>query len=156
MKSKDEIDKYIDRIEGCIPRIIRSISLYIPREVAGLKLPASQVLTLASLFRKEIWKMSELAESVNMSMSAMTGIVDGLVRSEFVERKRDAKDRRCVLVYLTTKGRKIVNKIRAYRKREIRCIIEYLAENEKEIVISGFEKAVEAISARAETKKQGH
>ncbi|OYD14680.1 hypothetical protein CH333_07485 [candidate division WOR-3 bacterium JGI_Cruoil_03_44_89] len=154
MKSGDKISEYIDRVEKCIPKIIKSISLFMPKEIAGLRLTESQVLTLSSLFGREVWKMTELSESVNINLSAMTGVVDSLVRNELVERKRDVKDRRRVLVHLTSRGKKIARKIRTTRKRKIRNIIEYLNEDEREAIISGFEKAVKAISTRAETKKQ--
>jgi len=153
MKHNGKTDEYIDRVERCIPKIIRSIHLFVPREIVGLKLTVSQVLTLASLFRKKVCKMTELAESVNMNLSAMTGIVDGLIQTELVERKRDAKDRRNVLVYLTSNGKKTVREIQDYRNREIRSIIEYLDEGRREAIISGFEKAVEAFFVRVENKK---
>lgn len=153
MKPNDKINEYIDRIERCIPKIIRTVPLSVPREIAGLKFTVSQVLTLASLFRKDVWKMTELAENVNVNLSTMTGIIDGLIQTELVERKRDAKDHRSVLVYLTSKGKKVANKIRANRKRKTRSIIEYLDEDRREAIISGFESAVEAISIRTEKKK---
>lgn len=154
MKSGDKISEYIDRVEKCIPKIIKSISLSMPKEIAGLRLTESQVLTLSSLFGREVWKMTELSESVNINLSAMTGVVDSLVRNDLVERKRDVKDRRRVLVHLTPRGKKIASKIRTTRKRKIRSTIEYLDEDRREAIISGLEKVVEAFFRTAEGKKQ--
>jgi len=154
MKSGDKINEYINRVEKCIPKIIKSISLSMPKEIAGLRLTESQVLTLSSLSGREVWKMTELSESVNINLSAMTGVVDSLVKNDLVERKRDVKDRRRVLVHLTPRGKKIASKIRTTRKRKIRSTIEYLDEDRREAIISGLEKVVEAFFRTAEGKKQ--
>jgi len=154
MISKDKLKEYIERVERCIPEMIKSIHISLPREVMGLKLTVSQALTLVSLGYKKSCRMSELAESVGMNMSSMTGIVDGLIETEVVERMRSKKDRRVVMVQMTPKGKKIVNKIRKYREKEVRDIVEYLDEKEREEIIRGFEKVVEAFSKISKQKKE--
>lgn len=152
MIPEKKMREYIERIEKCIPEILRYIHISAPKDLTELKLTLSQVVSLASLGYKDSRKMSELAESVSMNMSAMTGIVDRLIKIGLVERMRSRKDRRAVIVKLTPKGRKIVKKIQEHRYRETQEIIEYLDEKEREDFIKGFEKVVEAFTRRSKER----
>lgn len=150
MKKNNKIDGYIDRVEKCVPEIIRSIHISMPEEIMGLKLTISQVLTLVALGYKKLCKMSDLAKAVSTKMSAMTGIIDGLIREGLVERERSDDDRRIVLVRLTQKGRRIARRLQEHRKKNICSIIEYLDKSQRESIIVGFEKMIAAFSVRAE------
>ena len=57
------------------------------------------------LWEKDGLKFKELAEKVNMDGATLTGILDRMERSGFVERKDDPEDRRSLLVYLTAKSK---------------------------------------------------
>jgi DNA-binding MarR family transcriptional regulator len=58
--------------------------------------------------------MRELAQTVAMPPSSLTGIVDGLVERQNVERVSDPEDRRVVRVRLTESGQTYVGKIRTH------------------------------------------
>ena len=49
-------------------------------------------------------KMTTLATACNTTTANMTGIVDGLVNKEWVERKDDETDRRAVVIHITPSG----------------------------------------------------
>lgn len=161
MKPNSKIDEYVARIERAIPTLMKSVHSSIPREIKGLKakLTMSQMITLLRLIhkkeRKEL-KMSELAEIANANVSAMTGIVDGLIQEGLVERERSTEDRRTVFVRLTPEGAKIARSLQNYRRKKIREAVEYLDEDKRETMVRGFEKVVEAFSVRAEEIKQGN
>ena len=57
--------------------------------------------------------MSRLAELMQHTSPATTGLVDRLVSSGFVERYGNPTDRRQVLVKITDKGRELVEKIKS-------------------------------------------
>jgi DNA-binding MarR family transcriptional regulator len=58
--------------------------------------------------------MRELAQTVAMPPSSLTGLVDGLVERQNVERISDPEDRRVVRVRLTESGHVYVGRIRTH------------------------------------------
>jgi len=151
----NKMKEYIARVEKTIPEILRCIHIAVPKDIMGLKLTISQSTTLTSLGYKKSCKMSELAESVSMNTSTMTSVVDSLIEIDLLRRMRSREDRRLVLVQLTEKGKKVVNKLNRYKKKQIRDIIEHLNEKDRENVLSGFEKVVDAFLATSKEKKRG-
>jgi len=152
MTSKEKSKEYIERVEKCVPEILRCIHLSVPREILGLKLTISQSVTLTSLGYKKSCKMSELAESVSMNMSTMTPIVDSLMLKHLALRRRSKQDRRVVLVHLTEKGKKAVKSMNRYKKKQIKEIIEYFDEKDRHHVIEGFENMIKAFSSVCKKK----
>ncbi len=53
---------------------------------------------------------SDIAESAMISPGAVTNRIDGLLKRDFVTRSEDPEDRRRVLVELTPKGLKMINR----------------------------------------------
>jgi len=51
--------------------------------------------------------IGELGERVSLDSSTLTGIIDRMERSGYVERQLNPQDRRSVLVFLTTKAREV-------------------------------------------------
>ncbi|MEG0128659.1 MarR family winged helix-turn-helix transcriptional regulator, partial [Clostridium sp.] len=52
--------------------------------------------------------VSKIAESLRISKPNMTPIIDNLISEGLVERLQDPKDRRKILIKLTTKGLKLL------------------------------------------------
>ena len=63
--------------------------------------------------------MSELVQVTQQSPGTLTGIVDRLIAARFVERDRDAEDRRVVWVRLTDAGQAKITTINAEREADI-------------------------------------
>ena len=68
--------------------------------------------------------MSELVQATQQSPGTLTGIVDRLIAARFVERDRDAADRRVVWVRLTDTGHAKITTINAERERDITQMTE--------------------------------
>jgi len=142
------IDQYVKRIENCLPKIMQGIRLTMPRQIMGIKLNFSQGLTLIRLgYHGPRCNMSELSKDTRIKLTALTGVIDGLIKEKLVKRADNPEDRRVVMVEITPLGQKIVNKIRRYRNKTIRHVVQVLNEKEREIIISGFEKMVNVFSS---------
>lgn len=59
--------------------------------------------------------VKELAEKFCMSSSAVTQLVDGMVKEKLLKRGEDGKDRRRIAVSLTEKGKKVILKAKKVR-----------------------------------------
>jgi DNA-binding MarR family transcriptional regulator len=76
--------------------------------------------------------MSEMANSLGITMSGCTALVDQVVKAGWVERQRDPNDRRVVLVDVSPAGKQMLTQIREMRAR---ILARYLTRlNPDEIV----------------------
>ncbi|MCE5168407.1 MarR family transcriptional regulator [Paenibacillus profundus] len=71
-------------------------------------------------------KVSELAEALCITSGAITGGTDKLIKEGLAERKRAEDDRRVVYIYITDKGRDIVQMMLERQKETISMFFESL------------------------------
>jgi DNA-binding MarR family transcriptional regulator len=141
MKHK-EIEDYIHRLEDCVPKIMRGLRM-MRKGYATDGLSLSQELVLISLLQHGESNMSSLSETTGINVTALTAIIDGLVKRDLVFRKRDSEiDRRAVFVKLSAAGYKQAKKLHKNRAIGIKHAIQVLSKDERETIISGFEKMV--------------
>ncbi len=79
--------------------------------------------------------MSKLAALVDVSVSNMTGIVDRLEQHGVVERVRDDRDRRLVLVRATPTGASRCEEVEGLRREHLRRLFGALDGRERAIVV---------------------
>jgi DNA-binding MarR family transcriptional regulator len=91
---------------------------------------------LATLRRKGT-KMTpgELIKSVILSSGAMTNRLDRLENAGLIKRQQDTKDRRGVVVTLTPKGKKLIDKATETRFQEAADVISVLNEMDRNDLI---------------------
>jgi len=68
---------------------------------------------LRALYQKEGQHATELAIAVGRVPTSFTSILDNLEHNQLIERRRDPKDRRAILIYLTPKGESLRKKVAA-------------------------------------------
>lgn len=88
------------------------------------------VLTVIEHFKKR--SIKDIAETMEMSSSAATQLVDGLVQGGFVTRKEDPNDRRLVQLELSPKGKKHIAATKEMRINEMAEIFDTLSDKELE------------------------
>jgi DNA-binding MarR family transcriptional regulator len=79
--------------------------------------------------------MSRLAALVDVSLSNMTGIVDRLAQLGMVERVRDDRDRRLVLVRATPIGASRCEEVEGLRRAHLRRLFGTLDGRERAVVL---------------------
>jgi DNA-binding MarR family transcriptional regulator len=89
--------------------------------------------------------MSELADAAVLSVSTVTGVIDGLVEKKIVQRERSEEDRRIVKVQLTSEGEKIFEQALEVRLRMVRGMLGALNREEQEQFVNLFKKIGERI-----------
>ena len=113
-----------------------------------LTLPQAQVLRV---LRRGGILTGQLAAELRISAPAITQLTDRLVRKGLIERQAAADDRRCVLVTLSAKGRRLVDQFRKQRSEIFSGALAYLSEAEQARVVEGLSKVIEALE-RYESK----
>jgi MarR family transcriptional regulator, 2-MHQ and catechol-resistance regulon repressor len=76
--------------------------------------------------------IGDLCKKMLASGGNMTVVIDNLEKEQLVERIRDTRDRRKILVQLTPKGKKLINRIFIQHARYITQIVSVLPPEEQE------------------------
>jgi len=82
------------------------------RHIKGLKVTRSQWWVLAYVSRKDGMAQTQLAEKLDVGKVAIGGLIDRLERSGLAKRVPDEQDRRVKRIFLTPKGKRLVEKLR--------------------------------------------
>lgn len=90
----------------------------------------AQLSILFTLQHQGSQSIKEIAEYFNMSSSAATQLVDGLVKEDLLARKEDRHDRRKISVILTTKGKQKLLAAKKLRLKRVARMYEPLSEEE--------------------------
>jgi DNA-binding MarR family transcriptional regulator len=95
-----------------------------------LGISMSQLHVMHMLERHGELPMSRLAEMLDVSLSAATGLVDRIEERGFVERVRVPSDRRIVLVRMTPAGRQMLEDVEVLRTEIMERILDRLDETQ--------------------------
>jgi DNA-binding MarR family transcriptional regulator len=97
-----------------------------------------QFYVLSALWENDGIKFKDLARSINMDGSTLTGILDRMERLDYVERRDDPEDRRSLLIFLKEKAKNNQREIVSLAERLNKEIKEQFSEEEFAI----FEKVL--------------
>ncbi|MEI8217110.1 MAG: MarR family transcriptional regulator [Eubacteriales bacterium] len=111
--------------------------LFFPEEWLNLdmKFSKSELFTILQLDRREEITMTELAETIGAPMSTATGIVDRLVRNQYLKRERSEEDRRVVVLKLTDKGISLSTELKELISQYTSMVLEDLTDEEQRFLV---------------------
>jgi len=95
-------------------------------------LTVPQIVVLELLAEKGPMRMGKLAGVLELTMSAVTAIVDKMIRLKLVRRERSEQDRRIVRVILLEKGKQTAKCITEERRAAVTKLFAALTEGEKQ------------------------
>ena len=88
--------------------------------------------------------MGEVAKALDVSVSAITQIVDRLERRGYVTRGNDPSDRRIYTLELTLGGKDQVSALRVLEIEGLEEVLNRMAARDRKHIIEGLEALVEA------------
>ena len=144
-------DTTVDRILDAYNTISQSIRA---SQLDSINLTNSQVKVLASFFQKSVFTMTELSRAHSVRISTMTSMVDRLIQSGYLERERDAHDRRIVQVCLTANGKRTVKELMSVRRKALSKFLDRLSDEEKIQFLGSIENVAHFLSRKEEEKEQ--
>lgn len=121
----------VARLEAAVDRFGRYMTSAASRhldEVPGPMLSGSQRVVLRALVDHGPQQVTEVANHLNVTLSAATGMVDRLVKAKLVTRDRDQKDRRVVWVKVTPEGEQAVKAAEQRRRAVLGQLVCHLSE----------------------------
>lgn len=89
---------------GCV---MRRVYEYYEQRLSPFGLTPPQYFVFNALWMGDGISVGELGKLVSLDSSTLTGIIDRMERSGYVERRPNPDDRRSVLVFLTPKAREL-------------------------------------------------
>ncbi|MDD4182475.1 MAG: MarR family transcriptional regulator [Candidatus Omnitrophica bacterium] len=126
------LEAFADKLNEIMPLAFKELTKKLTMELHKNKITLPQFFVLEFLSREGGSKMTELAHFMNVTTAAMTGIVDRLVREEYIERIYDKNDRRIIKVKLTNAGNILVRKTCERKQQMIIKIFEKISEADRE------------------------
>lgn len=99
-------------------------------------------------------KMSGLADATHQSAASLTGVVDRLREKHLVERVRDEKDRRQVMVAATAQGRELVAEIKQARREQLHMALTQLGETELDTLVLLLDRVLMSLARSLERNNE--
>jgi len=90
-----------------IGRVMRRVYEYYDSRLSSFNLTTPQYMVFNALWMGDGITIGELGQRVALDGSTITGILDRMEKSGYVERRPNAGDRRSALVHLTEKAREV-------------------------------------------------
>jgi DNA-binding MarR family transcriptional regulator len=134
MDSGNGRDQLIERVLELHLEVSRLAHRCVPREWIETEVTMPQLKTLMLLYGMGHATMGELADSLGIGVSTVTGIVDRLVEHGLVVRAEDPRDRRVVVGRLTRSGHEVVDRVVVMARDRMRRILDQLSSEDLEIV----------------------
>lgn len=107
---------------------------------AQVELTPGQMFLLHHIQREHQCNLSQLAEQMEVSPSAITIMLDRLENHQLVRRIRDEHDRRVVNVQLTSKGENTLSAVLDIRKQILQCCLAQFPIDELHSFVHSLEK----------------
>lgn len=103
-------------------------------------LSVTEIHTIEAIGMYDEKSMSEVAEKLNITVGTLTTAISKLIKKGYVERKRQEKDKRVVLIGLTKKGKLAFRIHEKFHNDMIRATINGLTDQEEKILTTSLEK----------------
>lgn len=134
----------LDRLDQIFQQLLRrmhgELAQKMEKDVTG-----SQFVVMKTIFEQGQMTVSAVAEALEVSLSAVTALVDRLHRAGYVERSRDENDRRLVWLKVTPAGKEKVGACLAARRQVMRDILGRLPQEDLEELVKIYEKLLSII-----------
>ncbi|MEO8625403.1 MAG: MarR family transcriptional regulator [Candidatus Limnocylindrales bacterium] len=128
------VEQILDQLEPLIVRQRRAVA----HQGCLRAISSTQLHVLFMLMSDGPSTMSHLAESLDVSLPNVTGLIDRMVEHGVVERGRDSNDRRVVTVSTTAAGRALVEEIDLVRRRALAELLSRLDPAQQEQALQIF------------------
>ena len=110
------------------------------------ELTLTQVQVLRALRARPL-TLGKLGQSIGLSPTSVTRIVDRLEKRGLVSRRRDTDDRRLVQLHLEPAGERLMGEIRVMSGSDIHLAVDAMTSDERKRLITSLRRLVELARA---------
>ena len=132
-----------------LPLIMREFTKRPKSIFSELSLTIPQIVVLEFLTDQAPRKMNELATALSFTMSAVTVIVDKMIKLKLIKRERSSEDRRVVNVILLNKGREMARRIKDARRNLVNELFSTVTVEDRQQYLRILRKVYKNLGRRA-------
>ncbi len=130
---KNDVEFTIDNCLGFIcNRLVKCFMRLLDRELNSLNLTGAQFCVLAKLMEEEGLTQTLLAQKLYIESPTLVRTLDRLEELGYIERRRVPEDRRAFHIFLTEKGKNLVNSIKEIGAKVHSISIQGMTQDEVE------------------------
>lgn len=135
-----------NRLIFLISKVCQKLILHLQKAFSegGIEVTPIQVMLLFFLQKNDGSSLTQISQGLMLENPTVTGLIDRLEKSGYVERTDDPYDRRVYLIYLTEKGNKVASQALPIVKKLNEQVKEGYSKNEiesfKKVLIGAFNK----------------
>src|SRR5690242_19203349 len=133
----------IHRILSCSEALVHGFNPSRTRAWLRVDLTMPQLKTLIYVTRNEGATSGQIASSLGVGLSTITGIVDRLAEQQLVTRREDPRDRRVTRVLPTLAATELVDELIQYRNEVVTAILSRLDADQLRTVETAFQYLLE-------------
>jgi MarR family transcriptional regulator, transcriptional regulator for hemolysin len=114
-------------------------------ERTGVSLTQAKSLMILTEAEEPL-SVKALSDAMGLSLPGVSRSIDAMVQRGDVTREEDPRDRRCKLVSVTPRGRKLYERLMAIRLAGVRRFVDELDPDEQEALAHGLDAVAGRIS----------
>jgi DNA-binding MarR family transcriptional regulator len=141
----DDRVQRIRRILDCSETVIQKTNPVRDRAWLSVDLTMPQLKSLIYVTKCNGATSGQIASSLGVGLSTITGVVDRLAEQGLVSRHEDPRDRRVTRVVPTPRGRQIIEDLLQFRNETISAILARLTSEQLHTVEIAFQYLVDAV-----------
>lgn len=138
--------EFYRKMEALLPNLMREFAKRGGKELLKGKVSVPQMFILEILSQGDERIMSELASALSITTSAVTGLIDRMIKTGLVTRTRGVKDRRLVKIKIAKKGKTLIENILNQRRQMLRDAFGKLEEAERKKYLEILEKVYKVLT----------
>ncbi|MGE5580593.1 MAG: MarR family winged helix-turn-helix transcriptional regulator [Bacillota bacterium] len=127
-----------------IERLLRHVAFIIKKRgrdiLVDFGITSPQFNALLALREQPNMTMGELCEKLFLACSTATDLIDRMEKNGFLERNRDAQDRRVIRLAISDKGQEVIKEVLEARRRYVASMLEKLTPEETEQLGASLDK----------------
>lgn len=135
-----DIKDYVEKFEKLMPGFMKVFHSNDNNWLEELNITIAQCVVLQNLADNDNCKMSDLSESIGVTMGNITGMIDRIEKEDLVKRVADSEDRRIIRVQLTQKGNEVVKKIFNRKRKNLTSVLSKLSDSDRINLLKIMEK----------------
>ncbi|NJL10289.1 MAG: MarR family transcriptional regulator [Calothrix sp. SM1_7_51] len=147
---QDFPDFDLESVETCLAFLNATTEVYAAFDAHFERygLSAGKFTVLMQLYTaKQAIPPSEFAERANVTRATITGLLDGLEREGFIQRKPHARDRRMLTIHLTDSGTALIESILPDHFCRTKGLMANLTSKEKKTLVKLLIKVCSGVPA---------
>ncbi len=140
----------VEQLADIIMSLQRCFVIRLTAELSHGEVSFAQFFLLSHISTHDALSMTEIAEKMNHTTAAATGLVDRLEKLGYILRMNAATDRRKVLVRITPKGDKLVGMIRQDMVENLTTMMDVLTPEEQHMWLQIYNKIFDYCQSKPE------